>query len=118
MLLMQAAGFSGDSSVSGPFVFVSMPMFCGANESLAADVGLTCDMDQHMTWVDVEPTTGGCSIAPVVFKSAAEVFNSAWYGYPPIACCCNLWVTEARGYPVQSCMAPLGALQGWQSMWR
>lgn len=54
----QAAGFSGDSSVSGPFVFVSMPMFCGANESLAADVGLTCDMDQHMTWVDVEPTTG------------------------------------------------------------
>jgi hypothetical protein len=33
-------------------------MFCAAEEGLAADVGLTCDMDKHMTWVDVEPTTG------------------------------------------------------------
>jgi hypothetical protein len=39
-------------------VFVSMPMFCGADEALAADAGLTCDMDKHMTWVDVEPITG------------------------------------------------------------
>lgn len=57
-LILQAAGFSGDSKVTGPYVFVSMPMFCGANESLAADTGLTCDMDKHMTWVDIEPNTG------------------------------------------------------------
>jgi hypothetical protein len=75
VLLMQAAGFSGGSSVSGPYVFVSMPMFCGANESLAADVGLTCDMDQHMTWVDIEPTTGGCSTRCFA-KAAAAVFIS------------------------------------------
>ena len=55
---VQAAGFSGDAKVSGPYVFVSMPMFCGADEALAADAGLTCDMDKHLTWVDVEPTTG------------------------------------------------------------
>lgn len=55
---LQAAGFSGDSGMTGPYVFVSMPMFCGADPSLAADAGLTCDMDKHMTWVDVEPNTG------------------------------------------------------------
>jgi hypothetical protein len=58
-LWLQAAGFSGDSGMTGPYVFVSMPMFCGADPSLAADAGLTCDMDKHMTWVDVEPNTGG-----------------------------------------------------------
>lgn len=59
--MMQAAGFTGDSQkVTGPYVFVSMPMFCGADAALAADVGLSCDMQQHMTWVDVEPMTGVC----------------------------------------------------------
>uniref|UniRef100_A0A383W126 Uncharacterized protein n=1 Tax=Tetradesmus obliquus TaxID=3088 RepID=A0A383W126_TETOB len=55
----QAAGWDGPSNASGPAVFVSMPMFCGADERLAREVeGLKCDWERHMTWVDVEPTTG------------------------------------------------------------
>ncbi|WIA16356.1 hypothetical protein OEZ85_013054 [Tetradesmus obliquus] len=55
----QAAGWDGPSNASGPAVFVSMPMFCGADERLVQEVdGLECDWERHMTWVDVEPTTG------------------------------------------------------------
>jgi len=38
-----AAGLKGNASSSGPYVFVSMPMFCGADDRLAADTGLVCD---------------------------------------------------------------------------
>jgi hypothetical protein len=34
-------------------------MLCGADERLVQQVeGLRCDCERHMTWVDVEPTTG------------------------------------------------------------
>jgi hypothetical protein len=55
----QAAGWDGPANASGPAVFVSMPMFCGADDWLVQQVeGLQCDWERHMTWVDVEPTTG------------------------------------------------------------
>lgn len=54
-----AAGADGPVDAAGPQILVSMPMFCGADERLQQEVeGLQCDMDRHMTWVDVEPTTG------------------------------------------------------------
>eukprot|EP00882_Tetradesmus_deserticola_P033279 GHRQ01037997.1.p5 GENE.GHRQ01037997.1~~GHRQ01037997.1.p5 ORF type:complete len:101 (-),score=30.95 GHRQ01037997.1:539-841(-) len=55
----QAAGWDGPANATGPAVFVSMPMFCGADDRLAQQVeGLQCDWQRHITWVDVEPTTG------------------------------------------------------------
>eukprot|EP00775_Hariotina_reticulata_P003236 gene3236-3513_t len=53
-----AAGLKGNASGRGPYVFVSMPMFCGADERLAADSGLVCDEERHQTFIDVEPITG------------------------------------------------------------
>jgi hypothetical protein len=54
----QAAGLEGNANSSGPYVFVSMPMFCGADERLAADSRLVCDEERHQTFIDVEPITG------------------------------------------------------------
>ncbi|KAF6251207.1 CD36 family-domain-containing protein [Scenedesmus sp. NREL 46B-D3] len=55
----QSAGWDGPANASGPAAFVSMPMFCGADDRLLQQVeGLQCDWERHMTWVDVEPTTG------------------------------------------------------------
>lgn len=60
----QAAGWDGPANASGPPVFISMPMFCGADDWLTQQVeGLECDYEQHLTWVDVEPTTGGAGVA-------------------------------------------------------
>eukprot|EP00879_Flechtneria_rotunda_P028466 GHRR01030582.1.p1 GENE.GHRR01030582.1~~GHRR01030582.1.p1 ORF type:complete len:491 (+),score=126.44 GHRR01030582.1:556-2028(+) len=55
----QAGGFTGRANASGPYIFISMPMFCGVDDRLVQDVeGLRCDWEKHMTWIDVEPTTG------------------------------------------------------------
>lgn len=57
------AGPDGSADTAGPQILVSMPMFCGADERLLEEVeGLQCDMDSHMTWIDVEPTTGTATI--------------------------------------------------------
>lgn len=54
-----AAGPQGPPDTPGPLVFVSLPHFCDADPALLADVeGLQCDRDKHVTYVDVEPTTG------------------------------------------------------------
>eukprot|EP00878_Enallax_costatus_P020433 GHUV01021604.1.p1 GENE.GHUV01021604.1~~GHUV01021604.1.p1 ORF type:complete len:442 (+),score=77.42 GHUV01021604.1:509-1834(+) len=57
------AGPDGPVDAAGPQILVSMPMFCGADERLRQEVnGLECDMDRHMTWIDVEPTTGKAGV--------------------------------------------------------
>lgn len=54
-----SAGTDGPANATGPEILVSMPMFCRADQRLVQLVeGLECDMERHMTWLDVEPTTG------------------------------------------------------------
>lgn len=54
-----AQGIPKGGSAPGPPIYVSLPHFCLCDESLAEQYeGLSCDLDRHMTWVDVEPITG------------------------------------------------------------
>jgi hypothetical protein len=87
----QAAGFNGSMAVRGPYVFVSMPMFCGADDRLAAEAGLVCDEAQHQTWVDVEPITGTCVRACVHACVHACVCVCAYRVQALLlAACCNV----------------------------
>ena len=58
-----AGGPTGKPGQPGPPVYVSAPHFCQADPRLAQGVeGLACDPQQHVTYVDIEPTTGRCTL--------------------------------------------------------
>lgn len=55
----RAAGPLGPPNKAGPYVYVSMAHFCLADESILKMVdGVSCDQERHVTFLDVEPTTG------------------------------------------------------------
>ena len=54
-----AQGVPKGGSAPGPPIYVSLPHFCLCEESFTRQYeGLSCDLDRHLTWVDVEPLTG------------------------------------------------------------
>ena len=56
----------------GPPVLVSLPHFCEVDPAVAAALeGMACDPQRHNTFLDVEPTTGGCAASNITMMRLA-----------------------------------------------
>lgn len=61
--------------LAGPPVFLSNAHFCDVDPAVADTVvGLNCSMGQHVTFLDVEPTTG------ITMRAAKRLMMSTEYG--------------------------------------
>lgn len=59
----------------GPFLFLSLPGFCGVDKAVADGVeGISCDPSNHVTFLDVEPTSG------ITLRAKKALMLSSWFG--------------------------------------
>ena len=69
------AGPEGRAGVAGPPVFLSNAHFCDVDPAVADTVlGLNCSLAEHVTLLDVEPTTG------ITMRAAKRLMMSTEYG--------------------------------------
>lgn len=61
--------------MAGPPVFLSNAHFCDVDPAVAETVvGLNCSQSEHVTFLDVEPTTG------ITMRAAKRLMMSTQYG--------------------------------------
>lgn len=61
--------------MAGPPVFLSNAHFCDVDPAVAETVvGLNCSLSEHVTLLDVEPTTG------ITMRAAKRLMMSTQYG--------------------------------------
>lgn len=69
------AGPEGRAGAAGPPVFLSNAHFCDVDSVVADTVlGLNCSLSEHVTFLDVEPTTG------ITMRAAKRLMMSTEYG--------------------------------------
>ena len=91
------AGPDGRAGLAGPPVFLSNAHFCDVDPAVADTVlGLNCSLSQHVTFLDVEPTTG------ITMRAAKRLMMSTEYG-PGNTCIVaayRVWVISSALYSV------------------
>lgn len=86
--LQTFAGPEGRAGAAGPPVFLSNAHFCDVDSAVAETVeGLNCSMSEHVTFLDVEPTTG------ITMRAAKRLMMSTEYGPGER----HAWFSRGRG---------------------
>jgi hypothetical protein len=74
-LMNITAPMAADMGGVGPPLFLSLPGFCYADDSLTEGVeGITCDHLKHDIYLDVEPATG------ITLSALKTLMLSSWFG--------------------------------------
>ena len=75
LVFLLLSGPEGRAGRAGPPVFLSNAHFCHVDPAVADTVvGLNCSMSQHVTFLDVEPTSG------ITMRAAKRLMMSTEYG--------------------------------------
>lgn len=83
------AGPEGRAGTAGPPVFLSNAHFCDVDSAVANTVeGLNCSLSEHVTFLDVEPTTG------ITMRAAKRLMMSTEYGPGESHCLVDSGVAE------------------------